>query len=179
MNKIVEIKFGSQLYGTNSESSDTDIKGIFLPSKEEVLLGRIPKSINTTTKKGDSKNSSDDVDTEMYSLHYFIKLACEGQTVALDMLHAPNEMCDINRQVSYKLVESKFLDKRIAGKQHKIELPSLSNIWLDLQANRSRFYTKNLDAFVGYCRRQASKYSCRGSRLDTVDKVIKILKENT
>jgi len=71
MNIIVKMKFGSHLYGTDSEDSDLDYKGVFLPSKGEILLGRIPKSYSNSTKKGnEERNTSDDIDTEIYSLHF-------------------------------------------------------------------------------------------------------------
>lgn len=140
---IVKMKFGSHLYGTATPESDTDFKGVFLPSKEEILLGRIPKSISLSTKKGDLKNTSQDVDTELYSLHYFIKLACDGETAAMDMLHAPESM-----------------------------LLATSDIWKAVIIRRHRFYTKNLKAFVGYARKQASKYGVRGSRLNDASRVI-------
>ena len=90
---IVKMKFGSHLYGTDTKDSDIDYKGIFLPNKEEILLNRIPNSYNFTTKENNiGKNTSNDIDNEIYSLHYFLKLACEGQTVAIDMLHAPESM---------------------------------------------------------------------------------------
>lgn len=38
MDLIVKMKFGSHLYGTNTEDSDVDYKGVFLPSKKEILL---------------------------------------------------------------------------------------------------------------------------------------------
>lgn len=138
MNTIVKMIFGSHLYGTDTPESDRDYKGVFMPSRNEIFMGRIPKSINTSTKDGSTtKNTSDDVDNEMFSLHYFIQLAIEGQTVALDMLHAPENM----------LIES-------------------SPIWAEIVKNRSKFYTKNLRAFIGYARRQAAKYGIRGSRLN-------------
>lgn len=146
MKTIVRMVFGSHLYGTSTYKSDKDFKGIFLPSREQVFLGNIPKSYNETTKQGNEKNTSDDIDTEIYSLHYFIKLACEGQTVALDMLHAPADM----------IIES-------------------SVIWRKILGNREKFYTKNLRAFIGYARRQASKYGIKGSRLNAVKKVISFL----
>ena len=59
------------------------------------------------------------------ALHYFIKLASEGQTVALDMLHAPKEM-----------------------------LLKTSDIWEELTANKDKFYTKNLKTFISYARRK-------------------------
>lgn len=144
---IVKMVFGSHLYGTNTSESDKDYKGIFLPTKEQIYLGRIPKSIQENTKKNsDTKNSSCDVDSEIYSLHYFLKLACEGQTVALDMLHCPNNL----------LIES-------------------SAIWEEIVKNRRLFYTKNLDAFVGYARKQAAKYGIKGSRLNDAKRVLDFL----
>lgn len=88
---IVNMLFGSHLYGTNTLNSDKDYKGVFFPTKDQILLGNIPKSFNETSGDNFSKNTIEDVDIELFSLHQFIKLACEGQTVALDMLHAPNE----------------------------------------------------------------------------------------
>lgn len=149
LNLIVKMKFGSQLYGTDTPDSDIDYKGIFLPSKSEILLNKVPKSYNENTKKGsEEKNTSEDVDIEIYSLHYFIKLACEGQTVALDMLHAPFDM---------------ILTK--------------SDIWDSIILNRKMFYTKNLKSFVGYARKQAAKYGIKGSRLNAAKEVIDFLKK--
>lgn len=146
---IVRMIFGSHLYGCEVETSDKDYKGIFLPTKEQVLLGKIPKSYSNSKKKAEGeKNTADDVDTEIYSLHYFIKLACEGQTVALDMLHAPDNM----------ILEA-------------------TNVWYEIVANREKFYTKNLKAFVGYARKQASRYGIRSGRLGNLREVIKVLEK--
>jgi hypothetical protein len=145
---LVKMIFGSHLYGTNTPESDKDYKGVFMPTKEEIILGRIPKAISETTKKGsEEKNTAEDIDTDIYSLHYFLDLACEGQTVALDMLHAPSRM----------IVES-------------------SPLWEELVSLREKFYTRNLKAFVGYCRKQAAKYGVKGSRLASVKEVRKFLK---
>jgi hypothetical protein len=142
--------FGSHLYGTNTEDSDTDYKGIFLPSAEDILLQQVPKSINTSTGNDKSKNSVNDIDEEMYSLNHFIHLACQGETVALDMLHAPDEM-----------------------------VVSSSPLWDYLVTHRHLFYTKNLKSFVGYCRKQAAKYGIKGSRLADAQKVIDYLRSTS
>ena len=143
---IMKCVFGSHLYGTNTVNSDSDYKGIFMPDVNSIILGRVPKSIGMCTKKGDGKNTPDDSDTELYSLHYFIYLACEGETAALDMLHVPDNMLLLS-----------------------------SDIWDEIVANRHRFYTKNLKAFVGYARRQASKYGIKGSRLNDSKHVLDVL----
>jgi hypothetical protein len=149
MNVIVEMKFGSHLYGTDTPESDHDFKGVFLPELENLILGERVKSINTNTNASDGKNTSQDVDREFYSLHYFLKLALEGQTVALDMLHAP---------------QSAILKN--------------SHLWDTLVGQRSRFYTKSLKAFIGYARRQAAKYGIKGSRLAEVRMVASFLEKS-
>lgn len=146
--RIVNILVGSHLYGTATPQSDRDYKGVFLPSKQAILLGRIPNSYTTSTSDDHAKNMADDVDTEFYSLHYFLQLACEGQTVALDMLHAPDNM----------IIEN-------------------SDIWREIVSQRQRFYTKNLYSFVRYARRQASRYGIKGARLNAVNAVLNVLRD--
>ncbi len=147
MDLIVKMMFGSHLYGTSTPDSDIDYKGVFLPTKEEVLLGRFPKSRGYSTGKENSRNTREDVDVEIYSLHYFIKLARDGQTVAMDMLHAPDDM----------ILET-------------------SETWKFIVKNRRRFYTKNLKSFIDYARRQASKYGVKGSRVNATLEVLDLLK---
>jgi len=143
---IVKMKFGSHLYGTDTPESDTDYKGIYLDSYRDILLGRVSKGRTESTGKNNSKNSKHDVDTEWFSLHQFIKLAMEGQTVAMDMLHAPDSMIEI-----------------------------ASPEWTYITDYRALFYTKNLVAFMGYCQKQAAKYGIKGSRLSSISNVLNIL----
>ena len=149
LNIIVLMEFGSHLYGTDTPQSDKDYKGVFLPTFEQLALNNIPKTFSFSSKKekGEGiKNTSKDMDCEVYSLHYFIKLACEGQTVALDMLHAPTN----------RIIKS-------------------SPIWNKIVENRNKFYTKNLSAFFGYVQKQAAKYGVKGSRIQAVNDVIEII----
>lgn len=142
------MKHGSHLYGTNTPESDLDIKGVYLPSIEECILGTVKKQIDLSTNKGHSKNTKDDVDEKYYSLQYFLKLAIEGQTEALDMLHAPLEDCEI-----------------------------VTPEWRFLHNHRHLFYTKNLESYVGYCKHQAAKYGIKGSRLSALKDVISCLED--
>lgn len=147
-NLLCLMRFGSHLYGTDTEKSDTDYKGIYLPSIDEIILQDVKKSINNITKtdKG-AKNSANDVDREIYSLHYFLKLALKGETVAIDMLHAP------------------------LGWEENI-----SNEWFFIKKNRSKFYKRNLRSYIGYVRIQAAKYGIKGSRLNAAEEFINFLK---
>ena len=85
---VMETVFGSYLYGTNDENSDMDYKRIVIPTKRDAYLGRIFKSRTENTKQGEGKNTSEDTDIETLSIHYFFKLLCDGQTMALDILHS-------------------------------------------------------------------------------------------
>ena len=140
---IMLCKFGSHLYGTDTPESDTDYKGVFMPTKEQLLLGKIPKSISFDSNPGHDKNGAEDIDCELYSLHYFLELACKGEMVAIDMLHAPID-----------------------------SLLEVTGTWIDIHEMRSEFYTTDMRAFVGYAKKQAAKYSLRGSRLNCLEQVV-------
>lgn len=148
MNTIVKMVYGSHLYGTNTEKSDTDYKGIYLPELTDVFLGRFKKSISDNSNTKNTKNSPEDVDCEYYSLQHFIHMACVGETVALDMLHAPSNM---------------IIEK--------------SPVWDYMVANKHLFYSKNIKAFVGYASNQVKKYCIKAERKNTFDTVIKVLKD--
>lgn len=146
---IVKMVFGSHLYGTATAKSDKDFKGVALPSWEQVALGKIPKHIeHSSTGKDHSKNTADDVDTEIFTIHNFVKLMLQGQTVAMDMLHAPDEM-----------------------------LITSSTLWNEIQANRHKAYSKNIHSFIGYAVGQAAKYGIKGSRLSDAKRVLEWLEK--
>lgn len=149
MKIVMETVFGSHLYGLNTPTSDKDYKGIFLPHPRDILLGKAPKTIDTSTGDKSSKNTVDDIDRQLYSLPKFISLACDGDTVALDMLHADDS-------------------KLIAN----------SEIWQYIRANRWRFYTTELTGLFGYVRKQAAKYGVKGSRLAALREIYDVL-QNT
>lgn len=148
MTTLVKMVFGSHLYGLNTENSDKDYKGVFMPSFEEILLQDGDKQYKQSTGNDASRNTAEDTDLDMYSLHKFLDLACKGETVALDMLHAPRD----------KFVEA-------------------HPIWHELQGMRNLFYTRNLKAFVGYVKRQADKYGIKGSRVNSVERALNAVNE--
>jgi predicted nucleotidyltransferase len=89
MKKIIEMEFGSRVYGTNLPTSDTDFKAIAIPSGRDIILQRAFKTIQDSTGNDQTRNTQDDIDKETFSLHYFMRLLTEGQTVCLDMLFTP------------------------------------------------------------------------------------------
>ena len=150
MNKIIEIKFGSHLYGTDTPSSDADFKGIYLPTAREIVLERVKRNISTSRPKREfEKNTKDDVDSEIFSLAEYMRLLCDGQTVALDMLFAPD-----NFQV-------------FKGKEY--------HLFQTIYDNKDKLLSKGILSFIGYARKQASKYGIKGSRVRAVKNVIDFL----
>lgn len=136
MKKIVQMKFGSHLYGTNTPESDLDLKSVHLPSADDILLGRGKPVISTSTGDPLAKNTADDVDDESFALQKFLAMCADGQTVTIDMLFAPARFWITNDRT-----------------------------WLDIVENRHRLLTRQSKSFVGYCRTQANKYGIRGSRV--------------
>lgn len=94
MDLIVKIKFGSHLYGTNTPQSDTDYKSVYLPAARDIVLHRVQDSVSLgeKSKAEGEKNLPTDTDNEAYSLQRYLALLAEGQTVAIDMLFAPEPM---------------------------------------------------------------------------------------
>lgn len=140
MKKILEMKFGSHLYGTSTPDSDTDFKAIYLPTAREIILHTYKKTDNLQRPKQPfERNKKDDVDIEIFSLDQYLKLLCEGQTMALDMLFAPEEF------YTWQTKEGE--------------------IFSYIYNNREQFLNKNVNAFVGYARKQAAKYGVKGFRV--------------
>lgn len=146
MKTIMKGYFGSHLYGTSTPESDVDFKEIYVPHARDILTGNVKEHMSKNTNNTSSKNTKDDVDHELYSLKYFFKLAADGETVALDMLHTPRSL----------VVKS-----------------DLPDVWKYIQDNRSRFYTTNMKSYLGYVRKQASKYGVKGSRLAVLRQALK------
>jgi hypothetical protein len=142
---LVEIKFGSHLYGTSTPASDLDYKAVFVPPASDILLQRVKATItNKRPKQPFEKNAAGDIDQESYALHRYLSLLAEGQTVALDMLFAPE--CAMSS--------------------------APSAIWSEMVANRHRLLSRRAASFIGYCRTQANKYGIKGSRVHAVRNIV-------
>lgn len=148
MSKLIfRCKFGSHLYGTATETSDTDYKSVFIPNAKDLVLQRAPKNITTSTKRGsETRNAPDDIDDESFSVQTFIKLLLEGQTGALDMLFAGDEVV-----------------------LHKTEE------WDLIKANKDQFLHSGTSAFVGYTKQQAAKYGVKGFRVSALREILDYL----
>lgn len=150
MKTIVKSYFGSHLYGTSTPESDVDFKEIFIPHPRDIIMCRSMNHTNLNTNNTATKNTKDDIDHELFSLTYFLKLAADGETVALDMLHTPPEL---------------------------VVASDLPEVWKFIQDNRARFYTTDMKSYLGYVRKQAGKYGVKGSRLADLHKVLAVIRD--
>ena len=142
-------KFGSHLYGTDTENSDTDYKGIFVPSKEQCYLGSTSSNIDLSSGDNKEKNTKEDVDIALWSIQYFLKLVSKGETNALDLLYSPT---------NHSMIE--YMDLRMC----------------DVFANPDKLFDiKDCKAFVGYAIGQAKKYGIKGSRLGVIKRVYELI----
>ena len=92
MDIIVEMRFRAHLYGTETATADLDLKAVYLPSARDILLQRAAAAAPSGDRKQHgARNAPGDVDREVYSLQRYVQLLAEGQTVALDMLFAPDD----------------------------------------------------------------------------------------
>lgn len=132
---------GSHLYRLNNPSSDMDWATIHLPTVRDCLLLRAVRNIETVDETGDVK-----VERKSWALQEFVKLASEGQDLAVCMLHC-----------------------------HDSDVTTTSRAFDTLRKERARFYTKHMAGQVGYCRGMAAKYALRADRMETVEEVIIVL----
>ena len=149
MQIIVLITYGSHLYGTATEQSDLDIKGVYLPSARDILLQQVqPVVSQKRTKAFGEKNTAHDIDYELYSPAKFLSLLSQGQMVALDMLYAPESAL---RQTSPE--------------------------WKSIQSLAPQILTKQAASFLSYCKMQANKYGMKGARIEAAQRLLGILLE--
>ena len=145
-NIIFSTQFGSHLYGTNTETSDIDFKTVFFPLVNSLIAGTIDVY---KTVRSEWIVDNTEYEDEVMSIHKFIKLAMEGQTMAIDMLWAPEKFWAIN---------------------------SPWPIWKEfVLPHREKFITSSMNAFIGYATSQAVKYSNKGNRLNNLQSCLNYL----
>lgn len=65
---IVQIRFGSHLYGTVTPESDLDIKAVHIPPARDILLQRVrPLLSESRPKRHGEKNTAADTDCESFA----------------------------------------------------------------------------------------------------------------
>lgn len=83
---ILVIPFGSKLYGTDTENSDLDIFGLYIPPKYDMLVSNYREKLKYTTSTNNTKNTKDDIDVTLWSVQYFFNKLYNGDITAYDIL---------------------------------------------------------------------------------------------
>lgn len=148
---LIEMQFGSHVYGTSLPTSDHDIKGVFVPPKKDILLQRVTDTISHSTRPESVKaNRPGDTDTELFSLQKYLHLLLEGQTIALDMLFTPESFY---RRPPHP-------------------------VWEEIRREKKHFLHSGVSAFGRYCQAQAMKYGRKGNRIAALRIIIDILQQH-
>lgn len=108
---------GSYAYGTNTETSDKDYKGICIPPEEYYFGLKSFNEYNTTGGKN-FKNTKDDVDINIIHINKFVKDAMSGVPNNIEILFTrPQEILRINNYGQELLsIRHGFLSKALKHK---------------------------------------------------------------
>jgi predicted nucleotidyltransferase len=92
-NRILEVRVGSHLFGTDDENSDLDLFGIFMPFKETVYgFQRCEEvDLSSVSKDDTGRNTAMAVDRKLHEYRKFIKLAMQNNPNILHVLMANAE----------------------------------------------------------------------------------------
>ena len=162
-------QYGSHLYGTHTENSDLDFRGVYIPTIDDLILHKDKDEINeelTLFEIKDEYNKNPviytkepktlisswhlkqiKVDIKIFSLQKFIQLCSKADTNALDLLFSVNT--DIPKWYQTNTCNSSETCVTIA----------------DIYRNRHRLInTDRLESPITYAFKQATKYGLKGER---------------
>lgn len=146
--KVVYLsKTGSRLYGTDTLESDTDYKGVFVPSKESVLMKTDLSSYSNNSNNTKIKNTSKDVDFVLHNIYDFFNHLSKSETGSVDLLFS------MFRKDTIYLEDKVFTEF--------------------MRKNYTLFLNKNMKSFIGYSLGQVKKFGIKGQRYDNLVDFIK------
>ena len=148
-NCIAIFKVGSQLYGTNIPTSDTDYEGIFIEEPDHIIGTNRCDEVDFSTNKTNKRNTENDIDLKLFSLRKFFSLAKQNNPNKIELFFIP---------------EDKYIFK--------------TKIWETILNNKHLFISKKLKfSFSGYAFSQRNKLLTKKQRLNEL-KEFKLLLEN-
>lgn len=153
-NVMFMVPYGSRLYGTSTPTSDTDLKAIYLPNIDDVLLG---KRMSSTKARFDANNVkiTDDslpmpangVEIEFIPFQTFVRDFVQGQTYAVEVafaiMTAGLEALDPQSIFEYRMVVEML----------------------------SKFTNAEVYSMVSFAQKQTFDYVRRGERLNHLEAV--------
>ena len=176
-------QYGSHLYGLNTENSDLDFRGVYIPTLNDIILHKDKDEINTELVLGETKFTSArkvtdsygvvhclkesketkkvKVDIKIFSLQKFIQLCSKADTNALDLLFSIDTPADHTWQY-------KGLVKNVP-EEMKYPLRYIHE-------NRNKLInTDRLESPITYAFKQAEKYSIKGTRYKIMQDILVII----
>lgn len=165
-------QYGSHLYGTHTENSDLDFRGVYIPTINDLILHKDKDEINEELqiKITPGKHVDEDgdviwnpgfieykkVDIKIFSLQKFIQLCSKADTNALDLLFS----IDIYNTKTYinDRIEQYYGDRQALRYLYD-NRPLLIN-------------TDRLESPCSYAFKQATKYSLKGIRRNTILQIL-------
>jgi hypothetical protein len=177
MQKLFSTQYGSRLFGTQTPTSDTDLKHIILPDLNSLLLGkRLEHKVTKTNKVAHTRNDAADVDEDFIPIQIFARDFMEGQTYAIEMAfaiegdHAGQTFHNIPAKCGREMDEaSRWYLATGDVKLHPF--------YVFTRELREQFMTSNIKAMMGYVVNQANLYSAKGERLNVVREVKNLLED--
>lgn len=129
MNIIFETVAGSRLFGTQTQFSDTDLKRVFIPSVDEIILGEYKEYDERHAEKVEDKSNC--IEFSEYSLKNFLQSLSSGEVMPIEMLFM-NNICP-----------SEYWDRLLDQKEDLFnqDVVKFYNFPLNILKN----YTKNFD----------------------------------
>lgn len=140
-------KYGSHLYGTSTERSDHDFKGVYLPNIDSVFLCKKLEVYEFSTSNDEKKNSFNDWEMQLYPLQTWIQIFVKnGETVGIELLYSASN----NDAVVYcnKLMDDLVFSNRT-----------------------SLFNPMDCQAFIGFAISQATKYFTKAERYSVIKNI--------
>lgn len=154
---------GSHLYGTSTETSDIDLSGIFLPSKNRLLIGENTTYIKYESKKDIDNYFNTDVEIKLFSLQFFLKdLVLKCDTNSLDLIYSYLTKSNVlYNKIMYNTndrVEYYIMDEILHNVNRLFEIPDVMNF-----------------SYINFAITQAERYGVKGNRLRLAKQVLEYL----
>lgn len=182
-------QYGSHLYGLNTENSDLDFRGVYVPNLDDIILGKAQDEINTEleievqesiSEQGNSMEMGDitissvadgkwkstikKVDVKIFSLQKFIQLCSKADTNALDLLFSLNNN-NIPQYTYSETTRQKKEEPKNLWNNSVYVAKSYIPFWYILQHKDKLINTDRLESPITYAFKQATKYGLKGERL--------------
>lgn len=156
---LYQVVYGSKLYGTNTPTSDTDLKSVYLPLIDDLLLGK--KLVATKSRVDEhgvpvpDKDSMPErgVENEYIPFQTFVRDFVRGQTYAVEIAWAV-------------VANGPSAPDRTSRREYELLLEMVS-----------LFANSEVYSMVGFAQKQTLDYVHRGERLNEALRIRDVVRE--